>query len=211
MPRTFFGAPRAAGAMRRIVVFDNVSADGWFADAKGGLDWVVHDPELDRAVMAEGGPPPGAFLFGRRTYEMFAAFWPHVDQGPTGPHGEPMSPELRKMAKTLNATPKVVFSRTLKEASWKPTRILPSLDPREVARMKQQPGGDMMVFGSGSIVSQLTEQRLIDEYQLVVNPVLLGSGKALVDGFSEMVGLRLEEARSFPSGNVLLRYTLAGD
>lgn len=195
--------------MRRIVMFNHVSADGYFADAKGTIDWVVQDPDLDRAVMSGEDAQVDTFLFGRRTYEMFASFWPHVTRDAPGPHGEPMSPELLKMAASLNETPKVVFSTTMKAATWKNTRIAPRFDARDIARMKQAPGKDMMVFGSGTIVSQLTEHRLIDAYDLVVSPVILGSGKRLVEGFSAIVGLELEEARKFPTGNVLLRYTLA--
>ncbi len=195
--------------MRRIVMFNRVSADGYFADAKGSLDWVVQDPELDGAVMGED-LQIDTILFGRRTYEMFAAFWPFVTKDSPGPHGAPMSPAILKMASILNETPKIVFSKTLTKPTWKNTRVAPKLDAREIGRMKQQRGKDMIIFGSASIVSQLTEHCLIDEYHVVVCPVILGSGKPLVDGFSKLLGLQLEEARTFPTGNLLLRYTLVG-
>lgn len=196
---------------RRIVAFNNVSADGYFAATDGNLNWVVPDPELDKYVTragARGGT--GAFLFGRKTYQMFASFWPHVlDDSETAP--DPHAPgrasrEMRAMAEMLNETPKIVFSRSLKEATWANSRIVRELDPREVATMKAESGDDLMIFGSGSIVSLLTEHGLIDEYQFVVSPVLLGRGRTLLNGIAANLKLELEEDKSFPSGKILLRY-----
>ena len=99
-----------------------------------------------------------------------------------------------------------VFSRTLKGVTWRNSHLLHELDPREVEGMKKQPGKDMMVFGSGSIVSQLTRHGLIDEYQFVVCPVLLGSGQPLLSGLSKGLRLDLVEAKKYKSGDVLLRY-----
>ena len=111
------------------------------------------------------------------------------------------------MAIMFNETPKLVFSRTLKEVTWKNSRLLHEFDPREIEAMKRQPGKDMIVFGSGSIVSQLTQHGLIDEYQFVVSPILLGSGQPLLSGVSTKLPLDLQEAKKYPSGNVMLRYT----
>jgi dihydrofolate reductase len=101
---------------------------------------------------------------------------------------------------------KLVFSRTLKDVTWRNSRVLHELDPHEIEAMKRQPGNDMIVFGSGSIVSQLTQHGLIDEYQFVVSPILLGSGRPLLSGVSESSRLDLLEAKQYPSGNVMLRY-----
>jgi dihydrofolate reductase len=101
---------------------------------------------------------------------------------------------------------KLVFSRTMKDVTWRNSRLLRELDPREIETIKRQPGKDMIIFGSGSIVSQLTEQELIDEYQFAVCPVLLGSGQALLSGVSKRLPLDLLEAKPLPSGNVMLRY-----
>ncbi len=199
---------------RRIVAFNNVSADGYFAAPDGNLNWVVPDPELDKYVTRageRGGGGAGAFLFGRKTYQMFASFWPHVlDDPDTAP--DPHTPgrasrEMRAMAEMLNETPKIVFSKNLKEATWANSRIVRELDPREIAKMKAEPGGDMMIFGSGSIASLLTEHGLIDEYQFVVSPILLGKGRTLLNGIASSPKLVLEEEKSFPSGKILLRYS----
>ena len=198
--------------MRRIVMFNRVSAEGYFAAPDGNLGWVVPEPELDRGA-ADNLGGADTILFGRRTYEMFESFWPTVGgDSPTAPDPHAPgrhSPELRAMADWINAASKLVFSTTRKEVTWRNSRLLPTFDPREIAALKRQPGKDIMIFGSGSIVSQLTEHGLIDEYQFIVGPVLLGSGKPLVSGVPANTKLRLLEATEYPSGNVRLRYARA--
>jgi len=195
---------------RRIVVFDRVSADGYFAGADGNLNWAVPDDALDRAA-AEGRSQVDAMLFGRRTYDMFESFWPSVvKEGATAsdPHAPGRtSPAITAMAKWINDTTKLVFSRTRKEVTWKNSRLLGELDPRAVEDLKSESGKDIIMFGSGSIVSQLTEHGLIDEYRLIVNPVLLGSGQSLVRGLGKSTRLHLEATKTYDSGNVMLTYT----
>ena len=195
--------------MRRIIVFDRVSADGYFASADGMLDWVVPDPEIDRAT-SSGLSSDGTILFGRRTYEMFASFWPRAldDAGPANPHdrADTSSAAMRAFAVWLNAATKYVFSTTLGEASWRNSHLRRALDPAEIAALKRQPGDDILVFGSGTLVGQLTAHGLVDEYQLVVAPLLLGRGRSLGADVPTRSRLELREARAFPSGNVMLRY-----
>src|SRR4030095_570729 len=152
-------------SMRRIVTFDCVTADVYFAGPDGSLEWVVPDDEQAKAA-AEGMPGSDTVLFGRVTYELFEGFWRHaVQESSTAadPHRPGQrSREHRAIAIWLNEAPKLVFSRTLKDVTWKNARLLGQLDPREVEAMKQRPGKDMMVFGSGSVVSQLTQHGLID-------------------------------------------------
>jgi dihydrofolate reductase len=201
------------GTMRRIVMFNRVSADGYFATADGKLDWVVPEEEIDKAG-ASAIPGTDTILFGRRTFQMFERFWPQaVDGSPTAPrpHGEGRSAEMRAMGLFLNDSTKIVFSRTLKEATWKNSRLLHEFDPRQIEEIKQQPGKDIMIFGSGSIVSQLTEHGLIDEYQFVVSPILLGSGRLLLTNVSKTRTVRLREVTKYPSGNVMLSYARADD
>jgi dihydrofolate reductase len=195
--------------MRRIVAFDRVSADGYFASPDGKLDWVVPEEDLDKTA-AEGLGGADTMLFGRRTYELFEAFWPHaLDDSPTAQdphHAGRRSQEIRALAVWINEATKLVFSRTRKDVTWRNSRLFHELDPREIAAMKKQPGKDIMLFGSGSIVSQLTQHGLIDEYQFVVSPILLGSGRSLLSGVPKISRLDLLEARKFQSGNVRLRY-----
>ena len=201
---------------RRIVTFTHVSVDGYFSTPDGGLSWVIQDAELDRSIAAtieraaaESGDD--TILFGRRTYEQFEAFWPHaLSDSPTSPdphHAGRSSPEMRAMAVMLNEATKLVFSRTRKAVTWQRSRLLHDIDPSEIAAMKREPGKDIMIFGSGTIVSQLTRHGLIDEYQFIVSPQLLGSGRQLIGGVPTSLKLNLVEATAFPSGNVRLRYT----
>ena len=106
----------------------------------------------------------------------------------------------------MNEAVKLGFSRTLKEVTWNNAHLVRELDVNEIAAMKRRPGKSMMIFGSGSIVSQLTPHGLIDEFQFVVCPVFLGDGRRLLEGLSKSVTLELLEAQKYPSGDVSLRY-----
>ncbi|MGC4086367.1 MAG: dihydrofolate reductase family protein [Polyangiaceae bacterium] len=198
--------------MRSIVMFNRVSAEGHFASHDGAMDWTVPEPAIDKAAL-QGMPHTDTVLFGRRTYEMFASFWPHVlDQGGAAPdpHDDKRrTPELGAMARWLNEAEKLVFSRTLRDPSWHRSRVLGAFDPREIAALKRGPGKSIIVFGSGSIVSLLAEHELIDEYRFVVSPVFLGGGKPLLRGLTKRLSLRLLDATPYESGNVMLRYAPA--
>lgn len=199
--------------MRRIVMFNRVTADGYFAAPDGGLEWVVPEAELDRAA-ADNLGGSDCILFGRRTYEMFESFWPNALDGSATAedlHGDGRrSREMHAMATWITRADKVVFSRTRREVAWANSRVLPEFDPRAVEALKAAPGKDIMVFGSGSVVSQLTRHGLIDEYRFVVSPTLLGSGRTLLGEVPESTRLELLEARAYPSGNVLLHYARGG-
>lgn len=184
--------------MRRLSVFNSVTLDGYFAGPDGDIGWAhdgTEDAEFDSFVEdnAKGG---GTLLFGRVTYELMASYWP--------------TPEARKndpvVAERMNALPKVVFSRTLAQAPWSNTELVKGDLTSEVRRLKAAPGDDMVIFGSGSIVSQLTQARLIDEYQVVVVPVVLGKGRTMFDGVGEKVALRRTKTRTFARGKVFLCY-----
>jgi len=194
---------------RKIVVFDRFSADGYFSAADGALDWAVPDADLDRGAAGKLGDSD-TMLFGRRTYDMFESFWPHVLKDPAtapDPHNPGRhTPEMRSLAEWINAAKKIVFSTTRGEVSWTNSELRRDIVPREIEALKAQPGKTIMLFGSGSVVSRLSELGLIDEYQLVVCPVLLGGGRSLVSGMAGRVSLELLEARPFPSGNVMLRF-----
>lgn len=139
---------------------------------------------------------------------MFESFWPHaMDQDPhaQGRH----SPEMQAMGRWINGAEKLVFSRTRQELTWRNSRLLPEFDPGEVEALKNGPGGDIMIFGSGSIVALLTEHRLIDEYRLVVSPVFLGNGLPMLRGMPASVRLELRDLQPHPCGNVTLTYAPA--
>ena len=184
--------------MRRLVVFNMVSLDGYFVDAHGDMTWAHADPadaEWNAFVSgnAQGG---GVLLFGRKTYEMMASFWPT----PAASQANPV------VAKRMNALPKVVFSRTLDKATWRNTTLVRADPASHVSSMKAEPGDGLAVLGSGTIVSHLTGRGLIDEYQIVVIPVILGQGRTMFDGVETQTRLKLIDTRRFGNGNVLLRY-----
>ena len=198
--------------MRTITMFNQLSADGYFAAPDGSLDWVQSDSEIHEDAQ-EGMPHADLILFGRRTYQMFEKFWPHaLDESANvqGVHGaNRQDPAIRAMAVFLNETPKLVFSRTLKNVTWKNSRVIPEFDPAEITALKQQEGKHILIMGSGSIVSQLTQHSLIDEYHFVFCPILLGSGQLLIHDVTKRNKLNLRDVRSTKLGNVLIRYTRA--
>jgi dihydrofolate reductase len=182
--------------MRRIVVFNMVTLDGFFVDRQGDMSWAHrNDPEWNEFV---GGNASGngMLLFGRVTYEMMAGFWP-----------SPMALEqMPVVAKGMNELPKAVFSRTLREVTWNNTKLVKGDLAEEIQKMKKEPGPDMVILGSGSIVSQLTEHKLIDEYQFVITPTVLGKGRTMFETVNERQTLKRTNSRTFGNGNVFVCY-----
>lgn len=190
--------------MRKIVMINRVSIDGFFAGPNGEIDWFVRDPELDKALHEMShldAVPPDTVLLGRVTYQLFESVWPQIAADPNSPK------EARVTADELNQMTKVVFSKTLKEVSWENTKLVKGNVAKEVDRLKQEKGSDILIFGSGTIVQQLTAGGLIDEYLFAVTPVILGAGKSLFTGVKKR-DLEFLEARSFKSGNALLHYKI---
>jgi len=182
--------------MRSLVVFNQVSLDGFIADAKGVMSWAhKHDDEWNSFV-AGNAKGDGVLVFGRVTYEMMASWWPTPQAIQSMP----------AVAESMNRFPKVVFSRTLDRVSWNNTRLVKSDLVAEIRKMKSESGPDMLIFGSGTIVSQLTQAGLIDEYQLVVNPIILGAGKSMFAGVTEKLSLKRTRTRAFGNGNVFSCY-----
>jgi dihydrofolate reductase len=182
--------------MRKLIVFNNVTLDGYFTDANGDMSWAHKlDPEW-KAFIQENAAGGGELLFGRITYELMASYWPT----PYAMKNDPM------IAQGMNTLPKVVFSRTLDEASWNNTKLVKSGLLDEIRKMKRAPGKDMVIFGSGNLVSQLAEEGLIDEYQIVVHPVVLGKGRTMFEGVKKKLPVKLTKTRIFGNGNVLLWY-----
>jgi dihydrofolate reductase len=184
--------------MRKLAVFNHVSLDGYFVDANGDMSWAKidqDDPEWT-AFAAENASGDGPLLFGRVTYELMTRYWPT----PMASKNDPA------LAKRMNKLPKVVFSRTLDKATWNNTRLVKSDMVGEIRKMKQEPGDGMVILGSGNIVSQLAPLHLIDEYQLVVNPIVLGKGRTMFDGVKDKLGLTLAKSRIFRNGKVYLYY-----
>jgi dihydrofolate reductase len=184
--------------MRRLISFTQVTLDGYFTGRNGDLSW-AHEGQQDaewNAFVAENASGGGQLLFGRVTYELMMSYWPT----PTARENDPV------VAERMNNLPKVVFSRTLDKVSWSNTRLVKGDLATEVRRLKHESGEGMTILGSGSLVSQLAQAGLIDEYQIVVKPVALGEGRTMFEGITQKLRLKRTTTRTFTNGNVLLSY-----
>ena len=184
--------------MRKLSVFNQVSVDGYFKSSDGESAW-MHDQADDaeyREFVAGNAGGGGVLVFGRKTYEMMVAFWPTPAA----------SEQFPAVAKQMNGLPKIVFSRTLKKASWNNTNLVKGDAVAEMRKFKSEPGEPMVILGSGFLVSQLAQADLIDEYQLVIVPVVLGEGKTMFQGLSRRLDLALKRTRSFRNGRAFMLY-----
>lgn len=173
-----------------------VSLDGYFTDVNGDMSW-AHKNDAEWKAFVEGNASAGGeLLFGRNTYELMASYWPT----PNAIKNDPI------VAEQMNNLPKVVFSRTLDKALWNNTKLVKGDMAAEIRKMKKEPGRDIVIFGSGNIVSQLAQEGLIDEYQIVVNHIVLGKGRTMFDAIKDKLALKLTKTRTFNNGNVLLCY-----
>ena len=183
--------------MRKLAVFNNISLDGYFTDAKGDMSWAHQtDPEWNQ-FSSENASGGADLLFGRVTYEMMASFWPT-------PQAHAALPVL---AERMNKLSKFVFSKTLKQVTWSNTSLVKGELLDAVRELKRAAGPDLVLMGSGSIVSQLTQARLIDSYQVVTVPIIIGRGRTLFEGVTDKLALKLERTRAFSNGNVVSWYT----
>jgi dihydrofolate reductase len=185
--------------MRKIIVFNMVSVDGFFAGVDGNLDWHNVDDEFNKFAI-EQTREFHTILFGRTTYQLFESFWPAVLKDPK------TSEDNRKIARNINDIEKFVFSSTLEKVTWNNSKILKKIDSEEIKKLKQEPGKDMVIFGSGTIVQAMTNLNLIDEFRLMINPVILGQGKPMFKDMKNKVNLKLLNTKTFKNGNVLLCY-----
>jgi dihydrofolate reductase len=184
--------------MQRLIVFNHVSLDGYFVDENGSMNWAKSagdDPEYN-AFVAENASGGGSLLFGRVTYELMIKYWPT-------PMAKQHAPEV---AAGMNNAPKFVFSRTLDRSSWNNTTMVKGDLGAEVRKLKEKPGNGIAILGSGTIISQLAPTGLIDEYQVMVNPIILGAGRTMFAGVREQLNLRLTKTRHFKSGKIYIGY-----
>lgn len=182
--------------MRRLSAFIFVSLDGYFeGPEKGDISWHRHGPE-ENAYALEGLKSGSALLFGRVTYDMMAGYWPT----PLAKTNDPV------VAEAMNRADKIVFSRTLDKAAWNGTTVVKGDLGEEVRKLKRAAGTDLTLLGSGRVLTQLAERGLVDEYQIMVDPVVLGSGSKIFGGLTHKLDLGLVSTRTFKSGVVLLSY-----
>jgi dihydrofolate reductase len=182
--------------MRKLIVFNMVSVDGFFVDSKGDMMWAHKNDAEWNAFTSGNASGSGVLVFGRITYQLMASYWPT----PMALQNSPV------VARGMNEMPKIVFSRTLDKVSWSNTKLIKGDLAAEVRKLKQESGPDMVILGSGSIVSQLTQENLIDEYQLALSPIVLGKGRTLFEGVKEKLNLKRTNSRTFGNGTVFVCY-----
>ena len=181
--------------MRKVILFNMVTLDGFFEGPNGEIDWHNVDEEFNEFAVHQVNTADG-LIFGRVTYELMASYWPT----PAAQAADPI------VAEKMNTMPKIVFSRTLNSVDWNNTRLVKGDAAEEISKIKQQPGRDLLIFGSADLASNLTNLGLIDEYRIMVNPVVLGKGNPLFKDIKEKLNLRLLKTKTFGNGNVLLYY-----
>jgi dihydrofolate reductase len=184
---------------RKLSAFMEISLDGYYCDLHGDMSFAHKPPEDTEwlAFVTGNASGKGILLFGRKTYDMMASWWPT----PTAAKAMP------EVATRMNARPKIVFSRTMNSVDWSNTTLVKNDVVDHVRLLKGEPGPDMTILGSGSIMTQLAGAELVDNFQIVVNPVALGGGKSLFSGLSQQLDLVLTNTEVFKNGSVVLCYT----
>jgi dihydrofolate reductase len=183
--------------MRKIVLWIAVSLDGFIEGPRRQIDWHRVDEEL-HAHMNEGLGTMSAFLQGRVTHELMADYWPTADEDQDAPA------VVVEFARIWRDMPKIVYSTTLERTDWHTTTAR-EVVPAEIAALKAQPGGDMVV-GGADLAATFLRLGLIDEYRIYVHPVTIGAGKPLFPVSDTITPLRLVETHAFGNGVVMLRY-----
>ncbi len=187
--------------MIRVTAFIHLTLDGCFAGPHGEIDWfkgIQSDAEYE-AYTHDQSESGNTLIFGRTTYEMMKSYWPT----PAAIASDPL------MARVVNTNPKIVFSKTLRSVAespnWKNITLLQEIDSADIIRRKAQAGTDFTILGSGTVVRQFANLGLLDEYSLVIVPIVLSAGKPLFQNVKQ-TSLALLESRSFKNGLALLRY-----
>jgi dihydrofolate reductase len=186
--------------MPRLSVFNSISLDGYFTTADGDISWAHANQDAEWAKFTTENAKGGAMLlFGRVTYEMMSKYWPTPAA----------AKDMPEVAAQMNKLPKVVFSKTMDKATWENTTVVKGDIAAEVRKLKAGKGQDMLIMGSGTIVSQLTEAGLIDSYEIVIVPVVLGKGRTMFEGVTKQVRLKRTSERAFGNGNVYVTYEVS--
>jgi dihydrofolate reductase len=179
---------------RKICLFMMVSLDGYVEGPDHEMNWHIVDEEF-HSFSVQQLHATDTLIFGRKTYELMEAFWPAY-QGK----------EFAGTAERMNALPKIVFSRTLQDVTWKGTRLVNDDVAGELRKLKAQPGKDLLILGSNNLCVSLIGMGLLDEVRIMLCPVAIGRGNSLFAGLPQPFKMRLAAARQFTSGNILLTY-----
>lgn len=175
-------------------MFNMLSIDGFFEGPNHNIDWHTVDDEFN-AMAKQQQQEFDTLLFGNTTYTLFEEYWPKELVAPE------TSDDDRVIAKQIDDKKKYVVSKTRKEVNWNNAEILSGDVVEEVKKLKESEGGTIMIYGSGMLVRALTDAGLIDEYRIIISPVILGKGTNLFEG-TQMKKLKLIKSQSFGNGNV---------
>jgi dihydrofolate reductase len=194
---------------RRVVASTFVTLDGYMVGPDEDMSWVIEnfDRDMQNDVAKEMSAETDVFVFGRVTYEIFAAYWPNALPYEEGDEVKPAEgKEDPRIIRALNDFPKLVFSRTLKDPDWPGTRVVGEGLEDEIKKLKAEPGKAISVQGSASIVQALARADLIDEYHLYVHPVLLGEGKPLFASGAGRQDFERTHVKPYANGAVAVHY-----
>ena len=181
--------------MRTLSAFNFITLNGFLHGANGDLSWHTHGTE-ENLYASDSLQAENILLFGRKTYEMMAGYWPTpmaMEHDPT-------------VAIGMNRAEKLVFSSSTQEAAWENTSIINGDITEKIRQLKQTPGKNMTLLGSGNILSQLAANDLIDDYLIMIDPVAIGSGTSIFSGIEHRLQLSLKNVQTFKSGVILLHY-----
>lgn len=190
--------------MRKIIAMEFYSLDGLMSDPEDRQDWVTDNFTADMGeYVDEVFAASDTLILGATTYKIMAAYWPTAATNPNAFEGD------AEFASTINSMKKLVFSKAPLTPEWSGSEFVSEIDADDIRRRKEAPGKHMLIQGSASVMQQLTNLGLIDEYHLLVHPVILGQGKPLFTGVEDRRRLKLAGTKTFENGVVLLHYLLA--
>lgn len=181
--------------MRRIILFEMMTLDGFFEGNNHVIDWHNVDEEFNEFA-EEQLNSVDILIFGRKTYDLMVSHW-------TTPAALTNDPVI---ADQMNTKSKIVFSKTMAKAEWNNTRLIKENIKAEMEKLKQSAGQDIIIMGSADLASAFRQLNLIDEYRVMINPIVLGQGTPLFNQGTEQLKLKLIRTKTFNSGNVLLYY-----
>ena len=195
---------------RRVVASTFVTLDGYMVGPDEDISWVIDgfDAEMQEDIADAMSRDADVFVFGRVTYEIFAAYWPNAVPYDEGDEVNPAEgKEDPRIIRALNESPKLVASRTLGGSDWHGTRVVRDGLEDEIRSLKRQPGKGISIQGSASIVQALGRADLIDEYRLFVHPVMLGAGTPLFAGGAGRQDFELADLKRYANGVVAMTHT----
>lgn len=181
--------------MKKLSAFNFITINGYLNGPDGDISWHRHGTE-ENQFASESMKSGNSLLFGRKTYEMMAGYWPTTMAIKNDP----------VIARGMNDAEKIVFSKTLTKAEWNNTRIISNKITDEIKQLKKLPGNDMTLLGSGSILTMFAEYGLIDEFQIMIDPVAIGIGTPVFGNIKKPFNLKLVDVKTFKSGVLLLIY-----